>query len=269
MKLAFTTMVCPEWSLEQILSGAVAYGYHGIEIRCDAYQKHGIEVWANKEDRGKLRDRLIDAGIEPVCLATSLQFVNKEATEESLSRIELAADIGCPGVRVFFGPAPEDADMEWMLENVARELHEAAMMAEEHGVELWLETHDTMSRVHDAAKLVKLADHRALGLVYDNLHPFRNNEAVADTFRNLQGLIRHVHFHDGINSPEIVVVRRMREGDMPVDDMFRSLVRAGYNGYVCGEWFHDQYGGEEDESIEAYQAELRDLAVKHGVKIDH
>src|SRR5690242_10967337 len=33
MKLAFSTLGCPEWNLEQILSAACASGYEGVEWR--------------------------------------------------------------------------------------------------------------------------------------------------------------------------------------------------------------------------------------------
>ena len=33
MKLAFSTLGCPQWSLEQIMDTAVQCGYEGIELR--------------------------------------------------------------------------------------------------------------------------------------------------------------------------------------------------------------------------------------------
>ena len=33
MKLAFTTLACPNWSLEQAVAAARQYGYEGLELR--------------------------------------------------------------------------------------------------------------------------------------------------------------------------------------------------------------------------------------------
>ncbi len=36
MKLAFSTLGCPDWTLEQCVAAAGAYGYAGIELRYSA-----------------------------------------------------------------------------------------------------------------------------------------------------------------------------------------------------------------------------------------
>jgi len=33
MRLAFSTLSCPAWTLEQIVRAAVDYGYTGVELR--------------------------------------------------------------------------------------------------------------------------------------------------------------------------------------------------------------------------------------------
>ena len=33
MKLAFSTLGCPRWSLDKVIRAAGVYGFHGIEVR--------------------------------------------------------------------------------------------------------------------------------------------------------------------------------------------------------------------------------------------
>ena len=254
--------------MEQVLSAATVYGYRGVEFRCDANQQHGVEAWSSAPNRAEWRDRMEGAGIQACCLSTSLQFVNDETIGGVDVRAELAADIGAPGIRVLCGPMPVGADLPFVIEQVSQRLREAAYRCEEHGVELWLETHDTCSTVADAAAAVAMAEHPAVNILYDNLHPYRMGERVAESFGHLGKYLRYVHLHDGINSPDQVIVRPVGQGDMPINDVFRHLLESGYDGYVGGEWFHDQYGPSPDESLEAYANDMADLAARHGTHFE-
>jgi sugar phosphate isomerase/epimerase len=267
MKLSFMTFACPTWTLPQVIDAAVRHGYRGIEFRCDATHAHGVEVNADAERRRQIRDALDDAGVKPCCLATSLRFAHEAALDEAPARIDLAHDIGCPALRVFCGPIPEGVHEHEMHQRVAKHLREVAAHAQQAGVELWLETHDTFSRAADAAEAVRLADHPSIGINYDNMHPFRKGESLDATFAELTGLIRHTHFHDAIKSPDQVVIKPVGEGELPMDDMFARLAETGFTGYLSGEWFGTMYGPDPDASLERFKRDMETLAARHGVKL--
>ena len=44
MKLSFMTWACPEWDLNEVITGAIRYGYDGVEPRVEVKQKHGIDL---------------------------------------------------------------------------------------------------------------------------------------------------------------------------------------------------------------------------------
>jgi sugar phosphate isomerase/epimerase len=267
MKLSFMTFASPTWTFQEVVDAAVRHGYHGIEFRCDATHAHGVEVSSDAQQRREIRDALEDAGVAPCCLATSLRFALESALEEAPARIDLAAEIGCPALRVFCGPPPEGLYAHDLHHRVAKHLREVAPRAQQAGVELWLETHDTFCRAADAAEAVRLADHPSIGINYDNMHPFRKGESVAATFAELSGLIRHTHFHDAINHPEQVVIKPLGEGQLPMDEMFEGLVTSGFAGYLSGEWFGTMYGEDPDASLERFKRDMETLAARHGVKL--
>ncbi len=267
MKTSFMTFACTDWRLDQIVAAANRYGYDGIEFRCDAGHLHGVEVTASAAERRATRSLLQRAEVEACCLATSLQFATDQVVDQAPARIELAADIGCPALRVFCGPRPEGASMDQVIDAVAKRLHMVAETSRQAGVQLWLETHDTFSKAADAGAAARRADHPVIGINYDNMHPYRMGEDLETTVAALGTLVRHTHFHDAINSPEQVVIRRVGEGQMPTDDMFAALVKMGYDGYLSGEWFHNHYGETPEESLEAYHEDMTDLALRHGVRL--
>lgn len=267
MKLSFMTFACPTWPLDKVVDAAVRHHYQGIEFRTDATHAHGVEVTANREERGAIRRRLEGEGIAACCLATSLQFANEKTLRDAPARIELAADLGCPALRVFCGPRPEGLTAADLPLRVGDHLRAAADIATQHNVQLWLETHDSFCRAVDAAAAVRRADHPAVGINYDNMHPYRLGEDLEATFAALGDLIRHAHFHDAINKPDVVKILPLGKGELPMDDMFAALARTGYVGYLSGEWFNDMYGPDPDASLEQFKRDMQTLAERHGVKL--
>lgn len=263
LKTCFTTFACPDWFLDRVIDAAVLHGYQGVEIRVDAGHKHGVEVKATGRDRAEFHHLFSAAGIEPCCLATSITFISEQAVELAKARIELAADIGCRAIRVFGPPRDFDLPMQDAIEKTAWHLHHAADMAQHAGVELWLETDGLFSKAVDAATAVRIADHPAVGINYDNMNPYRTGEPLEETFEALRGLVRHAHFHDAIKCPDNVVVKPIGKGDLPIDKMFKGLISLGFDGYFCGEWFNDQYGENPHESIEAYRNDILALTQSH------
>lgn len=259
MKISFMTFACPQLSLNEVIALAVRHDYQGIEFRCDAGHKHGVEPAATAEQRAAHRRKLADAGIEACCLATSLQFVNKEAVDQTPALIDLAADMGCPALRVFCGPLPAGLDIENAVPLVAENLRRVVERALYTGVKLWLETHDSISKGVYTGRIVRLVDHPALAINWDNMHPYRNGEALADTWQAIAPYIQHTHFHDALADPGAPVITPFGQGQLPVQAMFNLLRQVGYQGYYSGEWFDTQMGADADASLEAHKQGLLQL----------
>ena len=250
----------PEWSLPEILATAAELGYDGLEPRIDAQHQHGLEVSLSAAGRADARRQAAAAGVELACLATSLQFIKvaspdrETLLEETAARIELAADLGIPGLRVFAGGLPAGTSLDDGLAAAADNLHHAAELAGRAGVELWLETHDTVSKAVLAAKIVRGANHPAAKINYDVMHPYRYGETLAETFAALEGLVRHTHFHDSVASANEVTITRFGAGQLPLVEMLSWLKLQGFTGYLSGEWFEQQLGATPRESLEHYLA---------------
>ncbi len=266
MKISFMTFACKEWSFKQVLEGAVRHKYHGIEFRTSANHAHGVEPEASADQRKQFRKALEDAGIEPCCLATSLRFVQDRAVSDAPALIDLAADLGCPGLRVFCGPLEEGVSRNDAVQIVGENLAQVADHAEKAGVGLWLETHDTFVRAADAAAAVSVADHPVVGINYDNMHPYRFDEPLDVTDKALNDHICHTHFHDAVKIDR-VEIKPLDQGDMPMDDMFQLLLKKNYDGYLSGEWFKDQYGADSDTALAAFHRDMTELARRNGVTL--
>src|SRR6185369_4852315 len=165
--------------------------YDGVELRCDADQGHGVEAWASAGERKVIRKQLAASGVEPCCLATGIQLMDEETLPLAEERLQLAVDLRCTAVRVLCGPVPGSIVPELAAGVLGERLRHLARLAESANVEVWLETHDTVSRAADAAAAVRAAMHPMVGINNDNLHPFRRGEPLKETADALAGLIRY------------------------------------------------------------------------------
>jgi hypothetical protein len=111
-----------------------------------------------------------------------------------------------------------------------------------------------------------VADHPAVGLNYDNMHPYRYDESLEITEQALGDRICHTHFHDAMKVEKVEIVP-LDKGELPMDDMFQLLLRKGYAGYLSGEWFNEQYGPDPDTALAAFHRDMTELARRNGVTL--
>ncbi len=248
MQISFMTWVCPDWTLNEILTGAIKYGYDSVEPRVEAQQKHGIELEATKKARKEIKSSFADTGVTCCCLATSRTYAladptaRRESIDLTKRYVDLARDIDCPNLRVFGGGTPPGADYAEVKRYVAEALHECAEHAGAAGVYLCFETHDSYCHSADALEVVTCAQHPHAAICWDIMHPFRVGETIAQAFENVKAHVRHCHVHDGKQPAdggeggwELAL---MGEGDIPHDEAFKLLAGIGFAGAMSGEWIN-------------------------------
>jgi sugar phosphate isomerase/epimerase len=239
MKLAFSTLGCPEWNLDQIVAAAQASGYEGVEWR--GYQaemdlpKAAIFI---PEAREETRHRFRDAGLEFACLGSSVRLANpapevRRREKASFSEYaELARFLGCPLVRVFGGNLPSGTDRNAALPSMAAFLRELGEIAAANAVTVVLETHDDFSTGAQVAELLRQVEHPAVGALWDLHHPYRQGEAPETTVQVLAPFLRHTHVKDSRDGRYCM----MGEGDVPLARIIGLLREHGYDDWISLEW---------------------------------
>lgn len=223
MHLTFSTLSCPAWTLDQILRVAAENGYAGVEIRglqehVDLRQSPAFQA----SHRAQVRRQFSDAGIAIQGLGASARFADSRHCENSLLEardyVEMAADLGCPMVRVFGGsPGPEDKDDG--VERVAEALAELAPFAEAHQVTIVLETHDDFLAGAQVAAVLSRVNHPAVGVIWDVCNVFVTGEGVETTYPYLKPFLKHVHVKDAIGEKPCL----LGEGDIPIREVIKML----------------------------------------------
>ncbi len=82
MKLSFSTLGCPDWTVKQIVGKAVQYGFNGVELRVD--DKH-ISPNMDVVERKRTKKLFADEKLDICCLAGYSWFCSdrREELEEN------------------------------------------------------------------------------------------------------------------------------------------------------------------------------------------
>ena len=245
MKLAFSTLACPELSWQDMTSMAKDFGFHGIELRAyeDTPTKELIAA-LSKLTTGRLEIACISAG-------SSLQYpeTREEALREARQAIDLAQKLGAPFVRLLAdrtaGPQdPVDDD------DVAQAIRTLIPMAEAAGVTLLVETNGVFTDSKRLVNLLTLLQSDRVGALWDLHHPYRfATESPAQTVADLGAFIKYVHCKDSVMEDGKVTYKLMGDGDLPFDQFFRALQSINYEGYISLEWLKRYAPGMEEAGI--------------------
>ena len=243
MKLSFSTLGCPQWSWQDILSTAKDLGYNGIEVRgilSDIFAPKAKPFAETPEGLPRTIAALARLQLDIPCLASACDLFNparKQANlDECRAYIHLAQKLGVPYIRVLgdLEAAPSDAVDEATLVAVAQELGNDAEAA---GVMLLIESNGIYADTQQLAGLLQQIDRPAVGALWDVHHPFRFFQEFPDTsYRNLKPWLRHVHIKDSVEMDGKIIYRMLGEGDIPVKACVDALRSGGYDGYYSLEW---------------------------------
>jgi sugar phosphate isomerase/epimerase len=239
MKLSFSTLGCPEWSLRQIADAAASYGYQGVDFR--GLQAE-VDITRLPEFGQNLDQTLAmfrERGIELPCFNTSVTLVTpiaqrwQEMLDECQRYAALAQRTRTQSIRVFGGRAPADLPRPEAVMLARRHLRQVARICASHGCRVLLETHDEWNRADAVNELLEGISAAEAGVLWDIEHTFRAGEAPEVTAAGLRDRICHTHFKDsapgqGRNDPRLI-----GEGNIPIAQFVGALKSIGYDGWLC------------------------------------
>jgi sugar phosphate isomerase/epimerase len=259
--LAFSTLGCPDWSLQQIVHFAVKHNYHGLEIRglkreiylpkCPEFSNENMAATIKLVKDNKLK--FVDLGS-----SSTLHFAEGAEREKNLAEgkayIDLAQQLNCPNVRVFPNLLPKDRDKDEVMDFIVKGLLELGSYAKASGVKVLMETHGDLVWTQDIEKIMKNASHPNVGLVWDICNMWTiTKEPPAEAYRLLKKYIHHTHIKDANIVDGKIKYTRLGQGEVPLAEGIGALVKGGYKGYYSFEWeklWHPEL--EEPETALAY-----------------
>ncbi|GAB3985607.1 sugar phosphate isomerase/epimerase [Spirosoma daeguense] len=244
-RLAFSTLGCPKWTLDQILKTASSEGYEAIEIR-------GIQgelflpkcpEFSTPTKIAETRKRFTDSNVK-VCnlgASTNLHIMDPAKREKNMDEarqfIDLAQQLSCPYVRVFPNDLPKNQDREQTINLISEGLSELGHYAQKANVTVLLESHGEVIWKDILLRIMKQAEQPNVGLIWDIFNMWSvTKEPPKEVYQTLKKYIRHAHIKDGKlvdGKPHYTFVG---QGEAPLKEAIDSLKEGGYAGYYSFEW---------------------------------
>jgi sugar phosphate isomerase/epimerase len=244
MKLAFSTLGCPDWDLPQVISGARKYRFDGIELRAlsGSLDLPGCDEFA-AEHIATTRDYLKREGIEICCVDTSCSFHSVDASERAdqvnmaLVHADLAAKLGAPLIRVFPDQIQPGAQRDPTREWIAECLHAVAKRLPD-GVDVALETHGDFANAEAAAEIVKLANDLRVKIIWDVANSVAAGDMIEHAGRVVQPYLAHIHLRDAkpVTASEHWLPVLAGNGLVSFSKALAVIRELNYDGYVSFEW---------------------------------
>ncbi len=236
MKLAFSTLGCPDWDLEAVIGAARKFGYDGIELRA-------LGGSLDLLSRPEFAAPQLQEDIEICCVDTSCTFHSPDAIERAkqveiaLAHAELAAKLSAPLIRVFPDKIQPGAQREQTRDWIAEGLHAVAERMPDE-VDVALETHGDFARAAAAAEIAALANHPKVKLIWDVANSVAAGDTIEEAGRVVKPYLAHIHLRDAkpVAGSEHWLPVLAGHGLVSFAQTLNTIRKLNYDGYVSFEW---------------------------------
>ncbi len=244
VKLAMSTLGCPDWSIDQVAQAARQWGYEGVDLRTLGTGDQGDEKLASDPvtvGAEKMREVLDAAGLAVACLSTSVALHHRHplaadrAMAQAHEAIELAATMRCPWVRVYGYEIEPGESRDQGQHRIADRARALTQYAAPKGVGLLLENAGNLATARDWWTIMDLIDQSNVGLSWNQQVAALAGEGPGVSVPMLHGLIRLAKFKDMVVEPKLEFVM-LGDGQMRVHELLQRLMGVGFDGWAVVEW---------------------------------
>ncbi|QRV17652.1 sugar phosphate isomerase/epimerase family protein [Haloterrigena salifodinae] len=247
MQLALSTLGCPDWDLERILSVGRDAGYDGVDFRGyrDEIDVTRHPLFTDRAD--ETRSRLESAGLSISALSSSITLCETDDRAAHVAEARRLVEVGdtfdVDRIRVFGGGDPEDRSRAELARAGGETMREILSIDGAENFQWVLEMHDAWTASDDCQQLLDELPADNVGVLWDAAHTIRlADETPRETLDALGDRIEYVHLKDAVYEPDHndatddgYVYAVPGEGDLPMADVVAALRERGYDGWLVFE----------------------------------
>lgn len=221
-----TYMWGAEWDLPTLIRNCEETQVLGVELRIE--HAHKVEPNLTGAQRADVRQRFEDSPVEVLGMGTNCEFHSADPEEVkkniALAKeyIKLSHDIGGSGVKVKPNNLPKEVPVEKTLEQIGKALAELGDYSLGFGQEIRLEVHGGVSDLPHIKTVMETANRDNVRVCWNSNAKDLDGAGIEANFALVKDFLgRTTH------------VRELNGKDYPWDKLFKLLVDADYDGWVC------------------------------------
>jgi sugar phosphate isomerase/epimerase len=207
MKLAFSTLGCPDWDLEKIAAFAGGNGFEGVELRT-ADKESQFLTGATVDEAKRVGELFRSKGTRVFSFMAYTRFGSTDPQELAANRdkllhvLDLAKAAGAGFIRTFAGQFGGNKSREQAIAEAAEYLKPCCAKARKLEVQLGVETHDDWCDASNIRALQKLVG-GGLGCIWDFANAVsQTGRSAEDQYRDLAGTILYCHVKDAVKEAD-------------------------------------------------------------------
>ncbi len=247
MRIAYSTIACPLWTLEQVASKAAEFGYLGVELR--SFDDLSVKISSEpfRFEPAIIESVFDDAGVNAVSLATSIRYDRvidppvvgrmcqdeEEGVRDTKVYVDFADRAGIEFVRVFGNHLPAAEPKTWSMRRVSDRLKLAAQTARNTKVRLLIENAGSFAIAESLLELINIVDSPWLEVSFNALASHQAGQCPIEAMRILADRLEVVKVCDLDHDGNPV---KLGEGIMPIREMIEALDTMNYTGWIVYEY---------------------------------
>jgi hypothetical protein len=202
----------------------------GVELRTT--HKHGVEPSLSAAERKEVRKRFEDSDVVLWGLGTTCEFHSPDPAEVKRQIkicgdfCQLAEDVGAAGVKVRPNGLPDKVPVEKTLEQIGKALIECGKLADDHGVEIFVEVHGRGTAHPPYMRtIMDHCGHPKVGVCWNSNDGDVKDGSVEEYFMLLRPFLKSCHI------TELWKV----DYNYPYDELFTLMRRTRYDRFTLAE----------------------------------
>lgn len=241
-QITLSTLACPHWPINTVITKAAEFGYDGIEWRGGIHGHVQPDMPASQKSLIKAQSS--DLGLTSFAVTAYTGFTSESAKEretnlDELKRyVDLAVELGATYVRTFLGELPSGKKLDSRTYiNIFDSLTVAAQYAESARIKIAIEPHDDFVRSSKVLPVFDLLHDAAhLCVIWDLGNTYAAGEDLDQGFELLKQHLGYIHIKDGRGRSPTWQLCAVGKGDVPLAQAFELLQTNGYQGALNIEW---------------------------------
>lgn len=240
---SFSTLGCPELTLEDICALAKEFDLSRIELRAAENTVDLPNLFKNNFGNPDSLARFFEDQEVSICsLDTSLKLVgnDEKSRQDFLDYLPWADAIGTKILRVFDGGTVEDGLNDESYSHAQELINWWKREKATNGwkADMGIETHDCLVGTRATDRI--LTSNPDLKIIWDTHHTWKKaNAPLEKSWQSLGPNVCNVHIKDSISVPSArhpFTYVNLGEGEFPLDKTLKLLTDEGYTGTVNIEW---------------------------------